>query len=363
MARISEIHYSNAYSNSSGVPEFLEISLTPAEHANPADFTASFYAANGNLIGEFTLDTVPAANVIYDPQTDEYIYVLDENFTGIFLTDPDGNTTNNSPAWALTDTSTTPNTVIDFYEVGGGTSNITANNGAAAGAVSENIPLPTNPNDSTYSVQFNQPNPDVVSLEDVSPGDTGVICFAAGTAILTEDGYLNVDRLSVGDTVLTRDNGPQTIRWLGSRLVPGHAKFAPIRFSKDAFNLRADLLVSPNHRVALWAAEANLLMDRSEFLVPAKYLLDHPGVSQSVCGEVQYYHILFDRHELVNANGLWCESFHPGHQALSFLDQWARDEVLTLFPELKDQADLNPLARPEMNRKLVNMILPSVAPL
>ena len=36
---------------------------------------------------------------------------------------------------------------------------------------------------------------------------TGVICFAQGTLILTADGNRPVERLRVGDEVITHDNG------------------------------------------------------------------------------------------------------------------------------------------------------------
>ena len=60
---------------------------------------------------------------------------------------------------------------------------------------------------------------------------------------------------------------------------------------------------------------------------------------------VTYVHILFDRHEIVQSEGIWTESFQPAERTLSALDQAARDEVLELFPELTENADAFPSAR------------------
>ncbi|WP_305884600.1 Hint domain-containing protein, partial [Limimaricola litoreus] len=44
-----------------------------------------------------------------------------------------------------------------------------------------------------------------------------VICFTAGTRIATPFGPRRAEDLAVGDLVLTRDHGPQPLRWTGSR--------------------------------------------------------------------------------------------------------------------------------------------------
>ena len=47
-----------------------------------------------------------------------------------------------------------------------------------------------------------------------------------------------------------------------------------------------------------------------------------------------YYHMLFDAHEIVMAEGAASESFHPGHIGWGALAEDAREEILTLFPAL-----------------------------
>ncbi|MEO0401268.1 MAG: type I secretion protein, partial [Pseudomonadota bacterium] len=176
MARISELHYSNAYARNSGVSEFLEVALGPSD--DPADFVVGFYQSDGTLGIEVTLDDPRVVQSI-DPENGEVIFVLSADNLPILLTDPDGGGSTNYEAYALTNTDT--GEVLDFYDIGGGTQNIVAGSGAAAGAVSENLAVVVGPNSTTTSIQFNQPNPNLLVYESTSSGDTGVACFVAGT--------------------------------------------------------------------------------------------------------------------------------------------------------------------------------------
>ena len=49
---------------------------------------------------------------------------------------------------------------------------------------------------------------------------------------------------------------------------------------------------------------------------------------------VTYIHLLFDAHEIINADGVWTESFQPADRTLRHMDQKQRAEIETLFPEL-----------------------------
>ncbi|PTQ74930.1 Hint domain-containing protein [Celeribacter persicus] len=173
-----------------------------------------------------------------------------------------------------------------------------------------------------------------VYSDSLTYDNTNVICFVAGTLIATRLGQMPVEHLKVGDSVLTRDNGFQTIRWIGSTERRAVGKVAPIRIARDAFGNTRDLLVSPNHRMLLTGADVELMSGSHEVLVAAKYLVDGRSVRQIEGGHVEYFHILFDNHEIVLAEGCWSESFHPGRVGLDSLCEATRQEVYTLFPEL-----------------------------
>lgn len=340
MARISELHYSNAYASNSGVSEFLEVSLSPSE--SPEDFTVTFYQSDGSVALEVNL-AESGVLVDYDAQSDENTYVISNDHFDILLTDPDGSGSNNAEAYALTDIST--DTVLDFYDIGGGTTNIVADGGAADGAESTNLPVPTGPQASTYSIQFNQPDPTTPVYQAVNPGDSGV-CFTPGTLIATDLGPRDVACLRAGDLIKTRDAGLLPLRWVGSRTVPAAGVLAPIMIPAGLFGLTADLTVSPQHRVLVTGWQAEMLTGQNEVLVAARHLVDADRIVRRPGGMVTYFHLLFDSHQLVCANGAWSESYHPGQTSLTTASSEVRTELLALFPDLaRGRAGYGPSAR------------------
>ncbi|CAM3196501.1 Hint domain-containing protein [Paracoccus aminovorans] len=194
-----------------------------------------------------------------------------------------------------------------------------------------------------------------------------VTCFVAGTLIETKDGLVSVEDLKLGDLIATRDNGYQPIRWIGSvKLSPAalatQPKLRPIRIKAGALGDNtpsSDLLVSPQHRVLVRSKVALKMFGALEVLVAAKQLLQIEGVDVAADMEsVEYFHFLFDRHEVVHSNGAATESLYTGAQALKSVGKAAREEIFALFPQLRD-ADFTPEpARPMPSgrkaRKLAN---------
>ncbi|WP_323715812.1 Hint domain-containing protein [Paracoccus aminovorans] len=197
--------------------------------------------------------------------------------------------------------------------------------------------------------------------------DDEVFCFVAGTLIETKDGLVSVEDLKLGDLIATRDNGYQPIRWIGSvKLSPAalatQPKLRPIRIKAGALGDNtpsSDLLVSPQHRVLVRSKVALKMFGALEVLVAAKQLLQIEGVDVAADMEsVEYFHFLFDRHEVVHSNGAATESLYTGAQALKSVGKAAREEIFALFPQLQD-ADFTPEpARPMPSgrkaRKLAN---------
>ncbi|WP_205957835.1 Hint domain-containing protein [Paracoccus salipaludis] len=192
-----------------------------------------------------------------------------------------------------------------------------------------------------------------------------VTCFARGTRIETPRGAVAVEDLRPGDLVLTRDRGAQPLRWVGSSRVDGGTlastpRLRPIRIRAGALGQHApaqDLLVSPQHRILVRSKIAQRMFGAAEVLVAAKQLvlLDGIDVAEDLA-EVEYFHLLFDRHEVVISNGAETESLYTGPQALRSVGPAARQEILDLFPQLLDEAFVVEAARPlssgRMGRKL-----------
>lgn len=162
-----------------------------------------------------------------------------------------------------------------------------------------------------------------------------IICFTAGTLILTERGPRPVEDLSPGDLIVTRDNGLQPLRWTGRRQVEGRGDFAPIRFEAGVFGTTRALLVSPQHRMLHRSTTAALYFDTPEVLLSAKHLVDGRKITRAECAQVTYLHLLFDRHEIIFAEGAATESFHPGHMGLQALSDTSREDLFRCFPALR----------------------------
>ena len=176
-------------------------------------------------------------------------------------------------------------------------------------------------------------------------GFLDVVCFGAGTLILTAHGPVDVADLSVGDRVMTRDRGLQPIRWIGTaRLsqaeLAANPHLHPIRIRAGALGPStpdADLIVSPQHRILVRSAIAQRMFGTMEILVAAKQLLQVEGVDIAYdLQTVDYVHFLLDRHEVVTANGTESESLFTGPQALKSVGAAAQAEILALFPHLLD---------------------------
>lgn len=172
-----------------------------------------------------------------------------------------------------------------------------------------------------------------------------IICFTPGALVSTPFGPRPIETLDVGDYVLTRDRGPQPIRWIGMRTVRAEGAFAPIELGPGAFpGATTPLLLSPQHRLLLSGYRAELLFGEREVLVAAKHLVNGIDIRESPRAEVTYIHVMFDRHEIISANGIETESFFAGDQSLFALEGRARSELFEIFPELRAQAP-GPLAR------------------
>jgi hypothetical protein len=174
-------------------------------------------------------------------------------------------------------------------------------------------------------------------------GAGAVICFTPGTRISTPDGPRLVEHLSEGDWVHTKDNGPQALRWIGGRRISGARLYVtpalrPVRFRADALGLGRpdkDLVVSPHHRMLVAGNAARALFNADEVLVAAKDLVnDRSIVIDRTQRELQYIHLLFDAHQVIVANGLETESFHPDCVDIDEMSGDQKRRLLEGFPGL-----------------------------
>jgi len=146
------------------------------------------------------------------------------------------------------------------------------------------------------------------------------VSFSRGTHITMASGAQKpIETLAVGDMVLTRDDGPQAVRWIGQTTVRAVGEFAPIRIRAGTLHNEHDLIVSPDHRLFIYQRFDALGAGRHEVLVRARHLVNGDTVARLSGGFVDYFQLLFDRHHIIFAEGIAAETF--------FVDTRTRDAL------------------------------------
>jgi hypothetical protein len=138
-------------------------------------------------------------------------------------------------------------------------------------------------------------------------GDTFITaCFAAGTRIMGAFGPVPVEALAVGDRLRTARGRLAPVRWLGHRRVDlaRHKRpldVMPVRVRRAAFGRGRpdrDLVLSPDHAVFFRG-----------HLVPVRHLINGVSIVQETRERITYWHVELDRHDVILAEGLPCESY------------------------------------------------------
>ncbi len=177
------------------------------------------------------------------------------------------------------------------------------------------------------SVQANPANQAIgfgdLSFDLVPP----VVCFARGTRIRTMNGETPIEELRVGDLVVTADSGLQPLRWIGHRQVAAHSQLAPIRFEAGAIGNMRPLALSPKHRVLLSGWKAELLFGELEVLATAAHLVNGTSIVQAKQDVIEYFHIMFDAHQVVFAEGAPCESLFASDLSIGAVGSGAQGEI------------------------------------
>jgi autotransporter passenger strand-loop-strand repeat protein len=149
------------------------------------------------------------------------------------------------------------------------------------------------------------------NLTLVSDGRTGeeiafTVCFLRGTQIATPGGEVAVERLAVGDSVMTADGKAEPIVWIGvgrTLVTPARRSAAtPVIVRKGALadNVpHRDLRVTKGH---------SLLLDG--VLIPVEFLVNHRSILwDDRAREVEIYHVELVRHGVLLADGAPAESY------------------------------------------------------
>lgn len=179
------------------------------------------------------------------------------------------------------------------------------------------------------------------------PASSFVPCFTGGTRIRTRNGDKLVEDLKPGDQISLYDDVSETrefatlVRVFRRKLTAAeleeNPKLLPVRVTAGALGNglpRRDLLVSRQHRMLVSSKIVERMFGVYEVLTPAITLTELPGifVDPQAAG-VEYYHLLFERHEVIYAEGAPTESLFTGPEVLKSISPDAREEILSIFPE------------------------------
>lgn len=172
---------------------------------------------------------------------------------------------------------------------------------------------------------------------------TTITCFVRGTSIETEHGPMPVEELRSGNKLLTADGSFKVLRIsmnrkLYAQEVINNPKLAPVRIMAGALGNgmpKRDLLVSRQHRMLVSSKICERMFGQPDALIAAIKLTELPGIFvEPAHQDVEYFHLLLDRHEVIFAEGAPTESFFAGPEALKSMRPEAREEILTILPEI-----------------------------
>lgn len=141
-------------------------------------------------------------------------------------------------------------------------------------------------------------------------GKTAQNCFLRGTSILTTEGEIRIEDISIGDRVETVEGHRLPVKWIGRQRFRKTAEsdwqksILPVcvsRFALDDRTPHKDLYLSPGHALFIEGA-----------LIPAGYLINDRSVVQALpegTEDIEYFHIELETHEVIFAEGLPTETF------------------------------------------------------
>lgn len=203
------------------------------------------------------------------------------------------------------------------------------------GAAAEHFFLPLAPldPDKTYTLLEISDDPGAVRLAQITP-----VAFVRGTQITLADGrQCPVEELEIGTQVLTRDHGAQPLRSIGQRTLRATGPHAPVLIPGGALPNRQDLLISQHQRLFIYQSGTEILTETPELLVRARDLVDNQTIFLRPGGFVDYFHLVFDRHEIIYAECIPTESLLINERTLGMFPEDLAQSISDDMPSLSQQ--------------------------
>lgn len=157
--------------------------------------------------------------------------------------------------------------------------------------------------------------------------------LARGTRVMTDRGEMAVERLSAGDRVVTRDHGIRPVAHVGRQTCVVEGEDAPVLVTAGTIHNERDLVLSADTRLVLKGAAALATYGAREVLVPARRLVDGKNILRTLGGQIEFFQVVLDRHEVIYAEAAAVESFMADAAGLLALDERNRAELTRAVPQ------------------------------
>lgn len=214
------------------------------------------------------------------------------------------------------------------------------------------------------------PNGDVADIVQRVPShpvfEGAFAALARGTIIATEHGPVAIEDLVPGVKVETRDAGYQEVTWIGTMPIGPNAPLAHMpprlfRIPVDALGPSRpmpDLMLAPHARLLHRSPKMREMLQTDSALTNICAFEDGFSVVRvAPASTVNVYHLAFAEHQILRANGVEIESFHPGVTLGQQLSGESLRLFLSLFPQVESQADFGPLIAPRLSAEQYESLL------
>jgi hypothetical protein len=221
-----------------------------------------------------------------------------------------------------------------------------------------------------YDVAYLTPSQEIKELARPAPAisafEDAFAAFGRGTIFETEFGPTAVEDLLPGDKVMTQDAGLQVLKWVGRMtLIPDFTGQSPemgklTRVTADRFGLGKpmhDLVLGPRARMLYKSPSCQVRLGTDGASVPLPGFIDGVTIFEvTPVTPVKTFHLCFDKHHTLVANGILLESFHPGRTSDLALSIEMQQLYLSLFPQIKRIEDFGPMKYPRLSAEELDSV-------
>ncbi|MEQ6202606.1 Hint domain-containing protein [Sulfitobacter sp. HNIBRBA2951] len=207
-----------------------------------------------------------------------------------------------------------------------------------------------------YADNYNpSAEPQFYTTDSNAAYDHRFVCFASETRIRTPDGSKAAGAFKRGDLVSTKDAGDVAVLWVGHRICAAVGPNAPVVFAQGAMGNTTPIRLSQQHRVLLKSPYVQYYFGVDEAFVPAKSCVNGDDILIIPQPRVCYVHLLLEKHHVVSAEGLECESLFLGDEARKLL--YAMPELQEIKSATSGPAGDNRTARRVLKMEEARLVL------